>query len=315
MSETPALTLATARQLVAAQVAFLAAELEVPALLIKGPTLEAHGLREPRESADVDILASPARVDILQDALVAAGWVAAPDTTAHIIPQHSVTLTHEYWPLELDLHWYFPGFLADWQMSFDALWERRQTIDIAHQNVLMPDRAGSALIAALHYERAPETYNWALGDLVGRMRTTFDRVELSDLAELAVTTGCADVLAGYLDAVGAPATGRGESDDRRLADWNLNRVAGRVSGAAWLHALRTARWRRRPGVLWRALMSTEDDLRFRFPDTATTWRGLWVARLRRAIIAGRALPRIYNKSSIKRSRRSGNDSPHTVRRR
>jgi hypothetical protein len=291
MSETSAVTLSAARHLVAAQVAHLAAGLGVPAMVIKGPTLAAHGLRDPRESADVDALASPDRVAVLQDALEQAGWTPMPDTTAHIIEQHSVTLTHEFWPLELDLHWYFPGFLADWQVSFDVLWERRETIDIAHQAVPMPDRAGAALIAALHYERAPETYAYALQHLVDRTRAAFGPDDLADLAAVAAATGCADVLAGYLDAVGAPATGRGESDPQRLTDWNLNRSAGRLTGAAWLDALRKAPWGRRPRLLWSALMSTEDDLRFRYPDVPAGWPGLWIARWRRLMSATSAAPR------------------------
>ncbi len=46
----------------------------IRALLIKGPILAIQGLREPRQSGDVDVLCEPARVRDLTDALGDLGW-------------------------------------------------------------------------------------------------------------------------------------------------------------------------------------------------------------------------------------------------
>jgi len=286
-----ALTLAEARELAAASVAHQAAALGVPILLIKGATLAEQGLRAPRESADVDVWASPAQVGNLVAALVDRGWhVIVEDTTAHVMAPASVTLVHKAWPLELDLHHTFPGFLVDPQKAFDLLWERRQSLVQANQTVPMPDLLGSVLIAALHYERAPALHRNDLADLLDRSRGLLDAEGLQDLAELAERTGCADTARSFLDRLGVPPLGVGRSDPETLEAWGLLTSGGWVTGVAWLESLRRARWRDRPRLLWHALMFTEEELRFRFPSAPPGPRGIWLARYWRLRHAIRALP-------------------------
>jgi len=284
-----ALTLAEARELVAASVAHLAQRLAIPVLLIKGPTLAAHGLREPRDSADVDLLASPARVGALVAALVERGWHEyAQDTTAHVMAPASVTLVHQAWPLELDLHHSFPGFLTDPQTVFDSLWARREEFAQAAQPLAMPDRLGSILVAALHYERTPQMHQTSLDDLARRAGADLD---IQGLAELAAATGCADTLRSFLDGLGVPPVGVGNSDPDALAAWELFRSGGWVPGVAWLEALRRAPWRKRPAILWHAVMFTEDELRLRYPAAPAGARGVWLARWWRIRQALMAMPR------------------------
>lgn len=287
----PLLNLAESRALVAAMIARISRDLDIDATLIKGPTPTVHGLRAPRESADVDVLTSPEGHQPLLTELMTRGWHPyAGDTTAHLIPQHSITLVHERWPLELDLHYRFPGFLKDPQVVFDLLWERRQTFEQAHQPVWIPDRNSSILIAALHYERAPEIHEASLEDLKVRVDGLLNEEDLLDLANLAAQTGAADTLRDFLDGVGAPPVGVGTSDPADLAAWNLNRAGGRITGLAWLDEFRQASWFRRPAVLWRAVMFTEDELRFKFPEAPAGPRGVWLARYWRLRQAIKALP-------------------------
>lgn len=292
--QTVSLTLAEARELLAASVAHQACELDVPALLIKGPTLQAHGLRGPRESIDVDLWASPAVLDRLLEALRARGWHPyefPEDTTAHLIVPQSITLIHRSWPLELDLHHRFPGFLAEPQVVFDCFWGERNELTQAGQRIAMPDLLSSILIAALHYERNGEERVEDLGDLLQRTRTVLRDDQLHDLANLADRTGCADTLRTFLDDLGAPAVGVGRSDPDALAAWHLHRHGGAlVTSVAWLEALRRARWRDRPTLLWRALLFTEDELRFRHPEAPQGRRGVWLARYWRLRDAIRELP-------------------------
>lgn len=282
-------TLAEGQELVAASLSRVVSSRRL--LVIKGASLTQHALRSPRESADLDILSPPDEVLRSVEALTQHGWRPyAVDTTAHVIPIHSVTLVHERWPLELDLHHRFPGFLADPQEVFDAFWERRQPLEQAHQTVFMPDRNSSVLIAALHYERSPQMHEDSLTDLRQRAAGLLSPADLTDLAELAARTGCADTLRDFLDSLGAPPIGVGTSDPDELAAWNLYRTGGRVTGLAWLEELRRKPWHQRPRVLWHAVMFTEDELRFKFPDAPAGRRGIWLARYWRLRQAVKALP-------------------------
>lgn len=293
MTEHPSasLTLAEARELLAASVARQARVLKVPAMLIKGPTLAAHGLREARESVDVDLWASPAAVDRLIAALKVRGWhVYAEDTTAHVIAPASVTLIHQAWPLELDLHHAFPGFLAEPQVVFDRVWARRQAFTQAGQGLAMPDLLSSVLIAALHYERSADIRQPDLADLSRRVRVLVGDTQMLELAELADQTGCADTLRRFLDSLGAPAIGAGRSDPDALDAWQLLINGGGVPGVAWIETLRRARWCDRPAILLHAFLFTEDELRYRFPDAPAGARGIWLARWWRLRQAVKALP-------------------------
>jgi hypothetical protein len=286
------LTLSEARELVAALVGAVAQERDIPLLAIKGATLAAHGLREHHESADVDVLISPIDVDSFIDLLQDRGWRRhADDTTAHVMPEHSVTLVHRRWPLELDVHSRFPGFLADPQVVFDALWTRRTRFEQAHHDVVMPDRLGSILIAALNYERAPDFGAVALADLRGVVAGTLEQEERRELADLATRSGCADTLREFLESIDVPTVGVGSSDHEALAAWNLYRSGGHLTAVAWLEELRRASWSRRPALLWHAVMFTEDELRIRFPQAPRGSRGVWLARYWRLREALRALPR------------------------
>ena len=72
---------------------------------------------------------------------------------ALLLPLHSTTLRNPRWGCELDVHNRFPGFLADPSDVFEALWERRTTVTIAHQDIPCPDPSSHAVIAALHWLR------------------------------------------------------------------------------------------------------------------------------------------------------------------
>ena len=106
-------------------------------LFIKGPVLTSQGLRELHPSVDVDVLVDPTRVDDLLEALATLGGAVQPPG-AFILPLHSTTLRNPRWGCELDVHNRFPGFLADPSDVFEALWERRTTVRIAHQDIPCP---------------------------------------------------------------------------------------------------------------------------------------------------------------------------------
>src|SRR3954451_764135 len=129
---------------------------DVRVLVIKGPTAMAQGLRAERVSLDVDALVDPARRGVLAAALAELGWLDEnPYTSPTVLPMHSLTHRHRRWPCELDLHDRFPGFFAEPQDVFEHLWSRRSAVEVAGREIPCPDRAGQALVLALHALRDP----------------------------------------------------------------------------------------------------------------------------------------------------------------
>ncbi len=287
-----ALDLSEAVPLGYAVLARVADDVGVRVLGIKGPVLALQGLREPRSSADVDVWVEPAGLRTLTDALERLGWHDGGfyDTPV-IVPMHSVNHRHPAWPCELDVHHYFPGFLADPSEVFDVLWERRTSVELAHRTIEVPDPTAHAAIAALHYLRdaGRGTRRGELAGLVERLRarpTPF----ASDMARLAAETGASEPLAPLLTSLGVTPTAATRPLVFSIDDWRLRTRAEVETGLSWVVGLSRTPWRRRPAFLWRGVFL--DARQFRVPGETRVPRGreLAVARWRRIRRGVRALP-------------------------
>jgi hypothetical protein len=286
-----ALRLEEAVDLGYALMARVAQDAGVRLLAIKGPVLALQGLRAPKRSVDVDVLVDPAGFDRMRAALEAVGWHdGGLHDTPHIVPMHSVTHRHPVWPLEVDVHRWFPGFLGDPQATFEALWERRSTVVLAHVELPAPDAVGHCAIAALHYLRDSAT-EWSRGNLadLAERVATWDAGERVALGELASRTGSAETLAPFLRAVDVATGPSGVPLVVSLDDWETRSDAETRQVLPWLVELRRRPWYRRPAyVLW-SLWLTDDHFRTQ-SDVPLTRREVMrarVARLRRGL---RALP-------------------------
>lgn len=275
-------------------VARVAEENGLRALLIKGPILAMQGLRPERQSVDVDVLVDPSRFEDAQQLLRGHGWrIDVPSTGAHVMTFHSKTYRHDTWPCEIDVHDRFPGFFADPQVVFEALWARRTTATIAGCDVPCPDLLGNAAIAGLHALRDP-SYERSRRDLASMTETLRERLadsELRDLAELAAETGAADTLRPFLDALGAPALGVGSTPVEDLQAWRIRTSSSGVKVVPYLYQLRRVPVREKLPLLWHALVLTEAEIRRAQPDAAPGAWGLFRARVRRLRWALRHLPR------------------------
>jgi hypothetical protein len=280
----------------------------VRALAIKGPAASLQGLRASRTSVDVDVLVAPTDVEHLAADLARVGWLdGGVYSTPGIVPHHSINLRHPLWPCEIDLHWWFPGFLGEAGAVFDTLWSRRTTVALAGVEVAAPDEVAHAAVLALHHLRdgARSDAQERLHELVDRLGQRWGDIERRELAELAAETGAATTLRPVLQRLGCPSV----SDVHALAvdpsAWRLrSEVAGSTQVVPWLVGLARTPWLRRPAFVWRALWLDARHFEV-WAGRRLTRREVMVARWRRVRRALRAAPGAREAIRQARDRRRG----------
>ncbi|MFC8502058.1 nucleotidyltransferase family protein [Pedococcus sp. NPDC057267] len=278
-----------------ALVARLAEKAAARALFIKGPTAVALGVRPARPSGDVDVLVEPASFEAVCRAMESAGWqlrswLGALRYAGEFAFDHSAHYIHPEWPCDVDVHYNFPGFLADPAAVFDALWSRRIEVEIAGRQVQSPDHLGQALVVALHALRDPERPQ-SRADLahIAAAADDWPPTASSELADLAAATGAAGSAAPLLAALGTAA-----ADDPslapRLADWHA-RQRGFGRSTMWLVELRRTPWKDRPATLRRALVPPPEYLVSSHEARTLTRSRLWSLHARRWARGLVSLPR------------------------
>lgn len=262
-------------------------------LFIKGPALHRHGLRAARTSTDVDLLVEPERFAEFCSLILAAGWTTRPGVLiAELRTQHSQTFLRDGWPCDVDVHSFFPGFLADPAIAFDALWARRTQLEFAHRMCTVPDRVGSILILALHSLRGASIQQRHADELEQLLRVELTDQERADAAALALATGSAATLETVLPRLGVHVDAPVDpAQAKALQQWRQRVAAGSHGAYFWLQALRDAPWSQRPRILWRAFWPTRHELLVARPETVDTLRGRTRARIARLGRGIRSLPR------------------------
>ena len=242
-----------------ALVARLAEGVGARVLFVKGPTAVALGVRPPRPSSDVDVLVDPASFEAVCAAMESAGWqlrtpVGVLRYAGEFAFDHSAHYIHPQWPVDVDVHYNFPGFLADPETVFDALWSRRTEVEVAGRPAPTPDRLGQALVVGLHALRNPRRWESGrdLHHLTGALRglAPNDREDLRQLARDSGASRSAEAVLRLAGTSPLPAT---PAELERFTDWELRRQ-GHKAVTVWLVELTEAPWRARPAVLRRALV-------------------------------------------------------------
>lgn len=263
-------------------------EAGVRVLAIKGPVVAIQGLRAPRSSADIDVLVHPEELRAFADRMRALGWYDAVEPSGpRLIAAHSANLLHDHWPLGIDVHHYFPGFLADPGTVFDRLWDRRVEVELAGVPVPACDPVGQVAVVALHLLRShPDGRSPVLEDLRDRTLQTLSPAQLEELVELAVDTESAWPLRPFLLELGCGLDDPEKpTDAAALAAWNTATLA--VEAEGWLRLLAEAPARRWPRIVWHAVMLTDEELLAHHQltrDEANLRRLRW-QRLRRGLAA------------------------------
>lgn len=269
MGTSAALAHTDARRLAHGVVAEAARRCDARALVVKGLASDFHGLRTPRESADVDVLVAPEDVVNFVACLKQFGWHERVVLRLMArISEHARTFVHDEWPCDIDVHVDFPGLLREPVQAFDALWQTRTEIDVAGVRVAIPGRVACAILNALHTQYSDprgvlvrEEY----AQLVDNLRGAVDSSELARTAQALGADRTAQNLLADLDV--EPLT-NAEAYGRDLREWR--RLTGNgATTSAWVgYLLRRAPWRERPAIILDALSAMHDTRRRRADSRA-----------------------------------------------
>lgn len=242
---------------------FVASELGIRVLSIKGPGATYYRLRPRRASADADLLVEPDGFEALCAGLEARGWRERVNYDApSVLKKYSRTLLHDAWPCDIDVHGDFPGMFGDPQMVFDALWRDRHRINVAAREISIPSRSASIVIGLLHALRSPWTtgvddeYSYIKRHVHGDL----SRAQITDIARVAVECGASWSLRNELDAFGVAQSGVDASPEQMAAWETVRRLGGDVSSIGWLRALQSAPWRDKPGIALRAVWIRRSEI-------------------------------------------------------
>ena len=290
------LALGDATQLAHAYVHAVADGIGVRALSIKGPAADHHGVRPPRVAADADVLVDPVGFHALVERLCAAGWHERQFFAGtEGFGRHSVTLIHEGWPCDLDVHHQFPGFLQPAGVVFEELWDAREARPVAAREVLTPDRDATILISALHSLRGSARiarHALELEELVKRFSNVFTDDDRARLGQLARVTGCVETLDGALHALGVPRSQQTNNPDPELQAWRAMVASGATATYFWLRGLRRVPLRRLPVAVARIGWPDERHLRQLQPTLRPGRRAANGERLLRIVRGLHDLPRV-----------------------
>lgn len=262
------LALSEATTLAHALVQSVARNRNIRTLSIKGPVANSYGLRPHRVSADADLIVEPRSLSELVDELSSLGWrprvtSQAPD----IIPLHSVTLVNPRWPCDLDIHWYFPGFLSSPESAFDSLWQTRVEVAIGATACFIPSAAGAALIGILHsyriHDSRRETERAHLRALIDNDYLSRDK---DALISLAIETGAIESAREFLSTTSIVLPECPTVAPAGLKEWQLEAAFGGSGTMAWLVSINRAPLRGKPTLIRQALFPSVDSMRADHPE-------------------------------------------------
>ncbi|RFA16452.1 hypothetical protein B7R22_02905 [Subtercola boreus] len=284
MSVVSTLDNASAVDLASAWVSHHARALGIRALVIKGPLAGRLGLRAERVSADADLLIEPGRLDELTAHLSHFGWYERPaGRVPRIVEAHSVSMIHDDWPIDLDLHSFWPGFLGEPAAVFDSLWSDRLELSQANAPVAAPGIAAGILILVLHSLRNPLTQHSGRVDTLESLRqaavATLSPSACETLVARAAELGAVQTAAPFLRLLGAEIAPDADPSDE-LTLW---RVKSSTSGnvGAWLLDFRNAHGAQRVRIAQRALLPAPSDLRAQHPELPPGPHGVMLGWFRR----------------------------------
>ncbi|GAA1351558.1 hypothetical protein GCM10009595_12980 [Falsarthrobacter nasiphocae] len=215
------------------------------------------GLRGTRPSSDVDLLVHPDDLDSLSGYLRTRGWIPRPeDDEDNVFPHHSTTYFHPQWPIDIDLHWKFPGFSLEPSEVFVRLSKHEEISEMAGLPVRHLDRTGTALIQLLHALRSPWT-DVAREDLAV-LASVLHEHEMKAICSLSSECGSLAPLRPFVQEH-FPTIAADFTFPPIEEEW-IVRTTNRSSASIRLVNLYQAPWRNKPILAFKALFPTREGL-------------------------------------------------------
>lgn len=239
----------------AALVSKVAAEAAVRILLIKGPAAVQVGSRRIGDSSDLDLLVEPGGNQRIVRGLSERGWKERANTDEDGHPIHSLTMFHDNWPTDIDIHFSYPGFDTEIDEYFAVLWEHRQQFIMASKTVIGLDLTCSTMIQALHALREP-TVAKNIAELDFLIREA-KKPRWDEIYKVAKDTGALAALKPYLEAAYSEA--REVSFPPVSAQW-VHRTMVSSPGVHRLLNLSDAPWRHRLKLIVRGIFPADQLL-------------------------------------------------------
>lgn len=282
--DTAGLAVFEALELLRARIAAEAGRLGARFVVLKGRALSVHGWEAPRVASDVDVLMTPQDAMLVDVRLKSLGWKIRPwEDPDGIFPQHSTTYYHPRWPVDLDLHFRFPGCEAETSKVLDVFLEEATYVREAGTDVPVTGSVGTVLVGLLNALRNGDMRGQAfINEWIARGGRDPDPYELVHMARRVDALGALrPLLASQLSSVDlGPVTP--PSDNWLIYSLNSESASIRIE-----HLLST-RPRAMPALIWRAVWPSRNAL------AATDLRALdmpasdlLATRLRRLWRAGR----------------------------
>ncbi|HEX6366637.1 MAG TPA: nucleotidyltransferase family protein, partial [Agromyces sp.] len=187
-----------------AAVQYLADEIGVDLLHIKGAAVDPSLRPSEMHGTDVDVIVRPEHFARLDRALRAHGWRMHTSFFSGSPFGHAQTYLHDVWGY-IDVHRFFPGVRLPPHAAFERLWRDRRSVEIAGIGCPVPGIAAQSLLLILNVARARGANPSDL-DSAWRRASPERRHEIEELvAEL-------DAPVGFAAAVGDLEEYRGERD-------------------------------------------------------------------------------------------------------
>lgn len=243
----------------------------VRSLVIKGPAFSELGVRAERQSSDIDLLIHPDDRAGATATLVRAGWSIIsywfPPALDDVI--YSTTFRHQRFPTPLDLHHCFSGLLQDAGTTFEALWQQRTTVQVAHQGVVTVGRDHALVLEALNAMKLLPAER-RMG-AVERVVDTAGGGDPADVAAAAESVGARHTADPLITALGGPAPS--SPPPPGLEQW-LRRGARNSGRRLIVDLLVRAPWQI-PRVVWGQLTIDPDTARFWAEAHRVPYRNRW----------------------------------------
>lgn len=228
----------------------------IRSLVIKGPAFVELGVRKPKQSNDIDLLIHPDDRDRVAGLLEESGWRSIshwfPPALDDVI--YSVTYAHSSFPASVDVHHYYSGVFAR-AKAFEAMWEQRVSVDMAHAQVVTMPSAHALIFEALNKFKAVGVGQWA--DVARAVVGGSEEHDLDQVRRAAVELGATESAGALISALGGPPTLHASPKFRRWA-----REAGRFRSRIYFWRIITRSPQSIPRVLWQQINLSEKHARW-----------------------------------------------------